>query len=174
MKNGFCTVCKGKCHQSRHVKENYKYIIKNSSVKVEFDNFIKKIEIAENNSKTYSVIKARLDKDLQEIKDQSSILLFNAYRTIKLLSQIALKPDSAFTLQHLNFFIPRVKEAGKEDWARELEEMRRNAEAEESNKDALSYLQAGLGNILVSNEQDSADRAADESITMKKTVYNEN
>ncbi len=174
MKNGFCTVCKGKCHQSRHVKENYKYIIKNSSVKVEFDTFIKKIEIAENNSKTYSVIKARLDKDLQEIKDQSSILLFNAYRTIKHLSQIALKPDSAFTLQHLNFFIPRVKEARKEDWARELEEMRRNAEAEESNKDALSYLQAGLGYILVSNEQDSAYRAADESIPMKKTVYNKN
>ncbi|KAF4111664.1 hypothetical protein G5714_008695 [Onychostoma macrolepis] len=65
-------------------------------------------------------------------------------RTIKHLAQIALKPDSAFTLQHLDFFIPRVREAGKEDWVRLLEEMRRNAEAEEANKDALSYLQAGL------------------------------
>ncbi len=32
----------------------------------------------------------------------------------------------------------------KETWVRELEEMRRTAEAEEANKDALSYLKAGL------------------------------
>ncbi len=153
MKNSFCTVCTGKCHHSQHVKKNHKYIIKNSSVKVEFDNFIKKAEKAEKNSKTFSGVMDGLDKDLQKIEDQSSILLFNAYRTIKHLSQIALKPDSAFTLKHLNFFIPRVKEAGKENWARELEEMRRNAEAEESNKDALSYLQAGMGNLSVGNEQ---------------------
>ncbi len=153
MKNGFCTVCTGKCHHSQHVKKKHKYIIKKSSIKVEFDNFIKKCENTENDSKTFSVIKDRLDKDLQKIENQSSILLFNAYKTIKDLSQIALKPDSAFTLKHLNFFIPRVKEAGKENWARELEEMRRNAEAEEANKDALSYLQAGLGNLSVGNEQ---------------------
>ncbi|KAF4111623.1 hypothetical protein G5714_008654 [Onychostoma macrolepis] len=59
-----------------------------------------------------------------EIEDQKSILLSEAYQTINNLSQIALKPDSAFTLQHLDFFIPRVREAGKESWARELEEKR--------------------------------------------------
>ncbi|KAL1272063.1 hypothetical protein QQF64_031079, partial [Cirrhinus molitorella] len=155
MKDGFCTVCTGKCHHSKHVKENKKYIIKNSCIKMEFDNLMKEYEKAEKKSKKFSVIKDRLVKDLQEIEDQKSILLFNAYRTIKRLSQIALKPDSAFTLQRLDFFIPRVKEAGKEDWANLLEEMRRNAEAEEANKDALSYLKLDwnvmgtlLGNIL--------------------------
>ncbi|XP_052413760.1 uncharacterized protein LOC127958812 [Carassius gibelio] len=153
MKNGFCTVCTGKCHHSQHVKKPHKYIIKNSSIKVEFDNFLKNFEKAEKNSKSFSGIKERLDKDLLEIEDQISILLFNAYRTIKHLSQIALKPDSAFTLKHLNFFIPRVKEAGKENWVRELEEMRTNAVAEESNKDALSYLQQGLENLSVCNDK---------------------
>uniref|UniRef100_A0A8C2HH31 AIG1-type G domain-containing protein n=1 Tax=Cyprinus carpio TaxID=7962 RepID=A0A8C2HH31_CYPCA len=147
MKDGFCIVCTGKCHHSKHVKENKKYIIKNSTIKIEFDNLIKEFEKAEEKSKKFSVIKDRLDKDLQEIEDQKSTLLFNAYRTIKHLSQIALKPDSAFTLQHLNFFIPRVREAGKENWAQELEEMRRNAETEEANKDTLSYLQAGLAKL---------------------------
>ncbi|KAF4111669.1 uncharacterized protein LOC131544669 [Onychostoma macrolepis] len=144
MKDGYCTVCTGRCHHSKHVKENKKYIIRNSSIIVQFDNLIKEYEKAEEKSKKFSVIKDTLVKDLQEIEDQKSILLFNAYRTIKHLAQIALKPDSAFTLQHLDFFIPRVREAGKEDWVRLLEEMRRNAEAEEANKDALSYLQAGL------------------------------
>ncbi|KAI2663092.1 Septin-2 [Labeo rohita] len=147
MKNGYCTVCTGKCHHSKHVKENKKYIIKNSNIKIEFDNFIKEYEKAEEESKKFSFIKDRLEKDLQEIETQKSIILFNAYRTIKNLSDIALKPDSAFTLQHLDFFIPRVREAGKENWVQELEEMRRNAEAEEANKDSLSYLQAGLAKI---------------------------
>ncbi|KAL0189937.1 hypothetical protein M9458_017036, partial [Cirrhinus mrigala] len=135
MKNGFCIVCTGKCHHSKHIKENKKYIIKNSNIKIEFDNFIKEYEKAEEQSKKFSFIKDKLEKELQEIEDQKKILLFNAYRTIKNLSDIALKPDSAFTLQHLNFFIPRVREAGKENWVQELEEMRRNAEAEEANKD---------------------------------------
>ncbi|KAL1272066.1 hypothetical protein QQF64_031082 [Cirrhinus molitorella] len=88
-----------------------------------------------------------------EIEDQKSILLSDAYSNIKHLSQIALKPDSAFTLRHLDFFIPRVREAGKVHWVCELEEMRRNAEAEEANKDTPSYLRAGLGKLsLLWNE----------------------
>uniref|UniRef100_A0A8C1M7I5 Uncharacterized protein n=1 Tax=Cyprinus carpio TaxID=7962 RepID=A0A8C1M7I5_CYPCA len=125
MKDGFCTVCTGKCHHSKHVKENKKYIVKNSTIKIDFDNLIKEYEKAEEKSKMFSGLNDRLDQDLQDIEDQRSILLFNAYRKIKHLSQIALKPDSALTLQHLDFFIPRVKEAGKETWVRELEEMKR-------------------------------------------------
>ncbi|XP_067257778.1 uncharacterized protein [Chanodichthys erythropterus] len=144
MKNGYCTVCTGKCHHSKHVKENKKYVISTSSIVMEFDEFKKKYEKAQEQTKRFSVIMDHLDKDLKDIEDKKLILLFNAYKTIKHLSQIALKPDSAFTLQHLDFFIPRLREAGKVNWVRELEEMRRTAEAEEANKDALSYLKAGL------------------------------
>ncbi|CAM4511706.1 unnamed protein product [Leuciscus chuanchicus] len=147
MKNGFCTVCTGKCHHSKHVKENKKYIISTSSIVMEFDEFNKKYEKVQEQTKRFSVIMDHLDRDLKEIEDKKMILLFNAYMNIKRLSQIALKPDSAFTLQHLDFFIPRVREAGKKDWVRELEEMRRTAEAEEATKDALSYLKAGLAKL---------------------------
>ncbi|XP_073693726.1 uncharacterized protein [Garra rufa] len=148
MKNGFCTVCTGGCHHSKHVKENKKYIIKTLNTTVEYDSVKKKYEKAQEQTKRFSVVMDNVDKDLLKIETQKSILLFNAYRTIKNLSQIALKPDSAFTLQHLDFFIPRVREAGRESWARELEEMRRNAVAEEANKDVLSYLKAGLAKIF--------------------------
>ncbi|XP_048039130.1 uncharacterized protein LOC125263973 [Megalobrama amblycephala] len=145
MKKGYCTVCTGKCHHSKHVKENKKYVIRNTSMLIDFNDFKKEYENTPFN--TFSVVMDDLDKDLKEIEDQKSVLLSKAYQNIKHLSQIALKPDSAFTLQHLDFFIPRVREAGKEDWVRELEEMRREAEAEEANKDALSYLRAGLAKL---------------------------
>ncbi|XP_067308221.1 uncharacterized protein [Pseudorasbora parva] len=153
MKKGYCTVCTGKCHHSKHVKENKKYIISTSSIMMEFDSIKKEYENAERQSKRFSVVMDYLDQDLLEIEDQKSTLLSEAYQTIKHLSQIALKPDSAFTLQHLDFFIPRVREAGKEDWVRELEEMRRTAVAEEANKDALSYLRAGLAKLFFGEHQ---------------------
>ncbi|KTF77712.1 hypothetical protein cypCar_00048776 [Cyprinus carpio] len=152
MKDGCCTVCSGKCHHSKHVKENKKYVIRTSSTTIEYDSMRKKNKKAQEQTNRFSAVMYDVEKDLQEIETHKSILLFNAYRTIKNLSQIALKPDSAFTLQHLDFFIPRVREAGKENWARELEEMRRNAEAEEVNKDALSYLKAGLAKMFISRK----------------------
>ncbi len=149
MKDGFCTVCTGKCHHSKHVKENKKYVISTSSTTIEYESIQKEYEKAQEQTKRFSVVIDYLDRNLQEIEDQKSSLLSDAYRTIKHLSQIALNPDSAFTLQHLDFFIPRVREAGKEDWAQELEEMRRKAVADEANKDALSYLKAGLAKMEV-------------------------
>ncbi|XP_067256486.1 uncharacterized protein [Chanodichthys erythropterus] len=147
MKDGFCTVCTGKCHHSKHIKENKKYVMSTSSKQLEYDSIKKEYEKAQRLSKRFSVVMDYLDEDLQVIEHQKSILLFKAYKTIKHLSQIALKPDSAFTLQPLDFFIPRVREAGKEVWVRELEEMRRKSVAEEANKDALSYLRAGLAKL---------------------------
>ncbi len=152
MKDGFCTVCTGKCHHSKHVKENKKYVIRTSSTTVEYDYIKKEYEKAQEQTKRFSVVMDDVDKDLQDIEKQKSILLTDAYKNIKHLSQIALKPDSAFTLQHLDFFIPRVREAGKEEWVQELEKMRRNAETEEANKDALSYLKAGLAKLFMTGQ----------------------
>ncbi|XP_016358313.1 uncharacterized protein LOC107700948 [Sinocyclocheilus anshuiensis] len=152
MKNGFCTVCTGKCHHSKHVKEDKKYVIRTSSTTMEFDSIKMEYEKAQEQTKGFLVIMQHLDKDLQEIDTHKSILLFNAYRTIKHLSQIALKPDSVITLQHLDFFIPRVREAGKETWVRELEEMRRKDVADEANKDALNYLKAGLAKRFMTGQ----------------------
>ncbi|KAK2913250.1 hypothetical protein Q8A67_001649 [Cirrhinus molitorella] len=154
MKDGYCTVCTRKCHHSKHVKENKKYVIRNSSMLMDFDHFKKENSII--NSRRFSVIMDHLDKDLKEIENQKTNLLSDAYWTIKdlkYLSQITLKPDSAFSCQHLDDFIPRVREAGKIKWVRELEEMRRIAEAEEANLDALSYLKAGLAKLFIGKNE---------------------
>ncbi|TRY93543.1 hypothetical protein DNTS_022866 [Danionella cerebrum] len=150
MKNGYCTVCTGRCHHSKHVKENKKYEIFTSSETVEYDKI--RQEYGNKNTKTFQVLMQGLDTELNDIETQKANLLSDAYQNIKHLSKIALKPDSAFTLQHLEFFIPRVKEAGKEEWVRELEELKRVALAEEANKDALSYLKAGLKKLFTDTE----------------------
>ncbi len=52
------------------------------------------------------------------------------------LSEIALKADSAFTLQHLDFLIPRLKEEGEQERMKNLEDLRKTGE-ELKNKGAL-------------------------------------
>ncbi|XP_056318599.1 uncharacterized protein LOC130232651 [Danio aesculapii] len=150
MRDGFCTVCTRKCHYSKHIKDNKKYVITTSDVVTNYNELKKDYEIPQN--KRFSVAMDDLDKDLKVIEDQKLMIVFKAYKTIKHLSQVALKPDSAFTLQHLDFFIPRVREAGKAEWAQELEEMRRQAAAEEANKDTLSYLKAGLIKLFLGDK----------------------
>ncbi|XDV19440.1 hypothetical protein PO909_024910 [Leuciscus waleckii] len=139
MKNDHCTVCSGKCHHSKHVKENKKYVTKTKVVTMTFDelkqeyertvkSLIKQIKIEEN-------LKSDLEKKIKEKSD----LLEEAYTRIMSLSENALKADSASTLQHLDFLIPRLKEEGKNEWMKNLEDLRKAGE-ERKNKGALDQL----------------------------------
>ncbi|XDV19352.1 hypothetical protein PO909_024836 [Leuciscus waleckii] len=162
MKNNHCPVCTGKCHHSVHVRENKKYVIETKTVTMRF------IELKKEYERTGKKPKTRFDKkifgnitkdhkrhmqefenkrkieekqksDLEKIQNETSKLLHEAYMTIMSLCKIALKADSAFTLQHLDFLIPRLKEEGKDEWMKKLEDLRKAGE-EQKNKGALHYV----------------------------------
>ncbi|XDV19376.1 hypothetical protein PO909_024860, partial [Leuciscus waleckii] len=128
MSNRHCTVCSGKCHHSKHVKEDKKYVTKTKIVTMRFDELQQEYERAEE----------QLKSDLEKIKEEKSLLLCEAYISIVSLSKIALKADSAFTLQYLDFLIPRLKEEGKDEWMKNLEDLRKAGE-ERKNKGALRF-----------------------------------
>uniref|UniRef100_A0A8C1PK95 Si:dkey-201l21.4 n=1 Tax=Cyprinus carpio TaxID=7962 RepID=A0A8C1PK95_CYPCA len=162
MKKNHCTVCTGKCHYSEHVRENKKYVVKTKTItmtfhelKLEYErtgekpktNFDKKIyenisnehERNKKESENKTEIEEKLVRDLEKIKNEKSKLLHEAYIIIVSLSEIALKADSAFTLQHLDFLIPRLKEEGKDEWMKNLEDLRKTGE-EQKNKGALHHV----------------------------------
>ncbi|XP_056593438.1 uncharacterized protein LOC130412237 isoform X2 [Triplophysa dalaica] len=164
MIDGHCTVCTGKCHQDKHVKENKKYVTVKSEVTMTFDELKQEYENTdektvtdfdknkyENTKKTHesdvkeseniTAIERKLVNDLEKIQNEKSKLLDEAYVAIMSLSKIALKADSAFTLQHLDFLIPRLKEEGKEEWVKDLEDLKKTGE-EKKNKGAVQYLMA--------------------------------
>ncbi|XP_051983456.1 uncharacterized protein LOC127644354 [Xyrauchen texanus] len=167
MKNNKCTVCTGKCHYTKHVKENKKYVIKTEKVTLTFNDFKKEYESAgdkpetksdkeeyekiknehENNMKLEEEktdIEKKIIRRLAEIEQEKSKLVDEAYSTIMNLCKIALKADSAFTLQYLDFLIPRLKEDGKEECVKNLEDLRKAAD-EEKNKGALRQLREYSG-----------------------------
>ncbi|KAK7177190.1 hypothetical protein R3I93_001236 [Phoxinus phoxinus] len=170
MKHGHCLVCTGKCHHSKHVRENKKYVIEIKTVTMTFielkkeyertgkkpkTRFDKKIfaNITEDHkrnmkeSENKRKIEEQLKNDLEKIKIETSRLLDKAYTSIMSLSKIALKADSAFTLQHLDFLIPRLKEEGKDEGMKKLEDLRKAGE-EKRNKGAVRHLMNSPGQKL--------------------------
>ncbi|XP_016116554.1 uncharacterized protein [Sinocyclocheilus grahami] len=162
MTKNHCTVCTGKCHYSEHVRENKKYVVKTKTItmtfhelKLEYErtgekpktSFDKKIYETISNehernmkeSENNTEIEEKLISDLEKIANEKSKLLHEAYIIIVSLCEIALKADSAFTLQHLDFLIPRLKEEGNDEWMNNLEDLRKAGE-EQKNKGALHHV----------------------------------
>ncbi|XP_030609334.1 uncharacterized protein LOC115796978 [Archocentrus centrarchus] len=104
MKDGCCTVCTNKCPVSDHVKEEWIYVTKTRSVE-----------------KTLNHLKEKFEKNKSEKKKQ---LLDESYQYVLKLEQIALKADSASTLDHLDFLIEKMKEEGDREKVQKLEEKR--------------------------------------------------
>ncbi|KAG9259755.1 hypothetical protein AMEX_G27293 [Astyanax mexicanus] len=150
MKGGRCTVCK--CENSKHVKEAKKYVTKEKKEKVTFDELknkysnknvphekidFKKVETEQEKKLKLKEelinLESRLKELLAEKEKEKNSSVKEAYVAIIKLSEIALKPDSAFTLRHLEFLIPRVEEAGEAEWAQKLKNLQ-EAAAKESTK----------------------------------------
>ncbi|XP_060729534.1 uncharacterized protein LOC132848039 [Tachysurus vachellii] len=82
----------------------------------------------------------KLKEEICEKEKEKAELVEEAYNTIMTLYEIALKPDSAFIVQSLDFLIPRAEETGREDLVQRLREMRKiQPEAEERVKAVTWY-----------------------------------
>ncbi|XP_066510226.1 uncharacterized protein [Hoplias malabaricus] len=159
MKNKHCTVCQ--CHYSKHTKEGKKYVIKEKVETVTFEE-LKNKYLASNQERTSydenafksvetvheiklkvkknkTNLETRLKSLLDDNERQKGRLVKDAYVAILKLTEIALKPDSAFTVQYLDFLIPRVEDAGEREWAQKLKSIQKDA-AKESIKATVGYL----------------------------------
>ncbi|KAF7706778.1 hypothetical protein HF521_020032, partial [Silurus meridionalis] len=149
MRNDHCTVCTGKCHYTKHVQENKKYVTRSEETTMTFNDLKSKLESKDTSesdikfdSKTFDNVKEDiernkkqeeenicLEKNLKEElarnEEEKAKLVEEACKVIMKLCEIALKPDSAFIVQCLDFLIPRAEETGKEDLAEKLTELRK-------------------------------------------------
>ncbi|KAK3545515.1 hypothetical protein QTP70_007755 [Hemibagrus guttatus] len=149
IKNGYCTSCTGKCHFTKHVREIKKYVTCSEKIIVTFEDFKKQYESNNNSatdikfdSKVFENIRKEfernknqeeekimmemsLKKEMTKAEKEKAELVEEACNTIMKLSKIALKPDSAFIVQCLDFLIPRAEEIGREDLDQKLRELRK-------------------------------------------------
>ncbi|KAL7841387.1 hypothetical protein SRHO_G00250780 [Serrasalmus rhombeus] len=186
MEDNYCTVCK--CHYSTHVREGRKYVEKWREERVTFAQLKKKYSNTDEEKASYdkSALKhvetghrqslkieeqmTKLESSLKNLLDKNEVerksLVKDTYVAIVKLSEIALKPDSAFTIQYLDFLIPRVEEAGSADWLQKLKNMQ--GEAKASTKSAVGYLSR-----MNKGPQKAADKASTNSAAEVTSSRNE-
>ncbi|XP_058261378.1 uncharacterized protein LOC131362776 isoform X2 [Hemibagrus wyckioides] len=122
---GNCTVCTGKCHYTKHVKEGKIYVTKTRKVKKTKEDLKKKYETKYGDIKNFM---SGIENDVREMEKEKIRLVKECHDCVILMEDIALKSDSVFTLQHLDFLIEKVKETGNTDQVQKLEEMKKRME----------------------------------------------
>ncbi|XP_048018326.1 uncharacterized protein LOC125250055 [Megalobrama amblycephala] len=125
MKDYKCTVCTNKCHYSKHVKEAKIYVTKTKKEKRTYEKLKKEYDGKIGNS--VSLVK-KLEEELQELQVEKIKLVIEAFHCVETLEMIALKTDSLFTLQHIDFLIEKMKEINEPKKAETLENFKKRAE----------------------------------------------
>ncbi|KAG9259758.1 hypothetical protein AMEX_G27298, partial [Astyanax mexicanus] len=157
MKKDYCTVCG--CYTSKHVREGKKYKTFEKNETVTFADLKRTLHTEKKNvtydSEKYQHVvtkhQEKLSKKeemtnmerslkvlLDENEKQQRKAVKNACQAIVKLCDCALKPDSAFTLQHLEFLIPRLEKAGELESAQRLKSMQKHL-SQESTYSVLGY-----------------------------------
>ncbi|KAG7330581.1 hypothetical protein KOW79_006803 [Hemibagrus wyckioides] len=176
IKREYCTSCTGKCHFTKHVRESKKYVIDKKKTTMTYNDLNRILQFKRNNNPQSDInfdsesfesvkrdlqckkkqeeeklrIERRLNEELIKTVKEKTDLLEEAYTTIMELSEIALKTDSAFIVQSLDFLIPRAVETGEYFLAQKLRELREiPPESKERVNAAMAYARAGISKLFL-------------------------
>ncbi|XP_055037919.2 uncharacterized protein [Misgurnus anguillicaudatus] len=122
-----CTVCSGKCHYTKHVKDDKIYDIVSRKVKKTEENMKEKYE---KDFREQQSLMCRLENKIKQTDAERIRLVEECYQCLEKLMETALKFTSMSTYKHLDFMIEKVKETGKQERVQKLEELQIRAEEE--------------------------------------------
>ncbi|XP_057178159.1 uncharacterized protein LOC130546762 isoform X2 [Triplophysa rosa] len=127
MSKGNCTVCTGKCHYTKHVKDDKIYVIVSRKVTKTEENMKEKYE--KDVGEEQGLIN-KLQTNIKKIEEEMIELLEKCYQCLEKLMETSLKSTSRSSFRHLDFMIEKVKETGKQERVRKLEELQIKAQEE--------------------------------------------
>ncbi|XP_036416482.1 immune-associated nucleotide-binding protein 13-like [Colossoma macropomum] len=122
MSKGKCQSCTRKCDAKDHFRGEKIYVSKTRKVKRTYKDLMKKYE--KESGETKSVMSS-LENEIKENEVEKKYLVEQCYQNVVTLEVTALKSDSAFVIQHLDFLIEIMKEIGKTEGVQRLEELKK-------------------------------------------------
>ncbi|XP_044189062.1 uncharacterized protein LOC122968129 isoform X4 [Thunnus albacares] len=138
MKDGYCTVCKGKCPVSDHVKENWRYVNKTRKVKKTLEDVKQKYEKNKVDREQKKSLLENLQSEMKKMESEKTQLLDEVYHHVLILERIALNVNSLSTHVHFGFLIEKMKEIRDTEKVKKLEEMKKRMD--KKNKAGLQYM----------------------------------
>ncbi|KAJ8251444.1 hypothetical protein GJAV_G00221420 [Gymnothorax javanicus] len=127
MKENKCTVCEKKCPHEDHIKEEMMYKSSTRKVTKTFKKLKEQYKRASGEKATTEHLEKSLQEDLKNAVLNKGELVGESYQHILSLDKIALRPNSRSTVQHLDFLLERLKEAGTAEEVQKIEDMKKRA-----------------------------------------------
>nr|XP_055037921.1 uncharacterized protein LOC129425884 isoform X2 [Misgurnus anguillicaudatus] len=127
MTEGKCTVCRGKCDHTKHVKDDQLYEIKTRRVTKTHDDLKEKYE---NEFGEQQSLLCRLENEIKQIEREKIRLVEECYQCLEKIIETALKSTSMSCFVHLDFMIDKIKETGNQERVQKLEELKISAQME--------------------------------------------
>ncbi|XP_053485771.1 uncharacterized protein LOC128610461 [Ictalurus furcatus] len=148
MKNEHCTSCTGKCHYTDHVREDKKYVTRSEETTSTYYDLKKEYESSKKQEEEKTSMEKRLKEELTKNEKEKAELVEEACIIIIKLSEIALKSDSAYIVQCLDFLMPRAEETRRDVLAQKLRELRNiQPESQERVNAITGYARTGFNKI---------------------------
>ncbi|XP_034051777.1 uncharacterized protein LOC117532557 [Gymnodraco acuticeps] len=154
----YCTVCTGKCHESKHVKTEqctecedecsdpnhpktpWRYVSKTRRVKKDIHQMKDMYEKGKEDSEESVSLLETLQKNIEDLQKEKDQFLEESFQHVVELEKIALNVVSLSTHVHLDFLIEKMKEKGDTEKVKKLEEMKSQMDQNPRAKSALSYM----------------------------------
>ncbi|XP_060897863.1 uncharacterized protein LOC132977357 [Labrus mixtus] len=121
MRDGSCTVCAGKCSESNHTIEKWRYVTKKRKVQ---NTDKDKKEKYDKEKAAHESLQKDLLKHMGELEKDKDQWLEESFKHVLDLEKTALNVDSLSTHVHLDFLIERMKEKGDTEKVQKLEVMK--------------------------------------------------
>ena len=116
MSNESCRQCPNKCHWSKHVNDAYRFETQYETVEKEYDEIKERFKIAvEGQSQVEAVIK-QVEEDFYNTNRIVLTFVAEMQRSLKKLSEIALKKDPLQQVDYLDLLIESEKSQAKPGW----------------------------------------------------------
>ncbi|KTF94774.1 hypothetical protein cypCar_00043301 [Cyprinus carpio] len=131
MKDGKCTVCKGKCAWNVHFNQEYKWTYVNEKRKETYQELKKRFEDAYGQVMSKEKIFEELENELKVVQYNVAELIEKSQKSLERLQEIALKPNPLSTPDYIDLMIESEKQEAKpgfQDRIESLMEVRKKAE----------------------------------------------
>ncbi len=131
MKDGNCTVCKGKCVWNVHFNQKYKWDYVTEKRKGTYQGLKKRFEAAHGQVMSKEKIFEELDNEFMVVQGNVTELIVKSQKSLERLQEIALKPNPLSTPDYIDLMIESEKQeckSGFKDRIQSLLEVRKKAE----------------------------------------------
>uniref|UniRef100_A0A667ZJZ5 Septin-type G domain-containing protein n=1 Tax=Myripristis murdjan TaxID=586833 RepID=A0A667ZJZ5_9TELE len=119
--DGFCTVCKGKCHWTVHFCQKYKWEYREVKEKRTIQELKDKYQKATKAKMTVQELIKKLKDDYEEVQDEVVTLIKRSAKCSDRLKEIALKPNPLSIPEYIDLLIEGEKSEAKSGWKQRVQ-----------------------------------------------------